>query len=153
MSTADVAVFGHPSLASVERLLADAGLPTADLTTAHLDAFFGIGSPDALDGVVGLEIFGDAALLRSLAVAPGQRSHGLGRMLVNAAERHARSQGASDIYLLTNTAERFFASLGYVRADRNSAPASIRQTREFAALCPASAAFMVKHCVPAASST
>lgn len=151
MSTANVAVFGRPSLASVERLLADAGLPTTDLTTAHLETFFGIGSPDALDGVVGLELFGDAALLRSLAVAPAQRSLGLGKTLVNTAERHARSKGATDLYLLTSTAERFFAGLGYVRADRNSAPESIRQTREFAALCPASAAFMVKYCVPGAS--
>lgn len=149
----DVAVFGHPSLASVQRLLADAGLPTDDLTTAHLETFFGLGSPDALEGVVGLEIFGEAALLRSLAVTPAQRSHGLGKLLVSTAERYARTRGAGDIYLLTNSAERFFADLGFVPADRNSAPESIRQTREFAALCPASASFMVKHCVPGAPAT
>lgn len=148
MSVADVTIFANPPLASVVRLLNEAGLPTADLTNAHLEAFFGIGSPDALDGVVGLDLNGDVALLRSLAVNPTHRSRGLGKSLVVAAERYARSQGVNELYLLTNTAERFFQRLGYSLADRNSAPESIRQTREFASLCPASAAFMAKRLAP-----
>jgi amino-acid N-acetyltransferase len=34
--------------------------------------------------------------------------------------------------------------MGYRRVDRAEAPPSIQSTREFAGLCPASSAFMVK---------
>jgi amino-acid N-acetyltransferase len=64
--------------------------------------------------------------------------------LVAQAERFAHSQGVSRVYLLTTTAEKFFDRLGYRKTDRESAPAPIRQTKEFSGLCPSSSAFMVK---------
>lgn len=144
MTVSEITVFPNPPLASVARLLNETGLPSADLSDAHLETFFGIGSADALDGIVGVELHGDAALLRSLAVDPRLRSRGLGKALVDAAERCAQARGAGQIYLLTTTAERFFGKLGYARADRNTAPRAIRQTREFESLCPDSAALMMK---------
>jgi amino-acid N-acetyltransferase len=147
-TTAAVDVFAKPALGAVRRLLADAGLPTSDLTGTQLETFFGAGTPDCPEGIVGVELHGDSALLRSLVVTPLARSRGLGRALVSAAERCARSAGASDIYLLTSTAEPFFTSLGYVRTDRSTAPPAIRRTHEFASLCPASASFMHKRLAP-----
>jgi hypothetical protein len=41
-------------------------------------------------------------------------------------------------------ATRFFKRLGYENADRATAPAGIRTTREFADICPASSAFLTK---------
>ena len=137
-------VFRSPELRDVRRLVAAAGLPTEDLADADLSHFFGCGNRDKPSGVVGLEVFGGDALLRSLVVDPSERGTGGGRLLVAAAEEHARSQGVRSVYLLTTTAERFFEHLGFHRVDRNSAPATIRATREFASSCPASAAFMVK---------
>ncbi len=55
-----------------------------------------------------------------------------------------RGQGARAIYCLTTTAEAFFRRRGYVDADRDRAPAAVRETREFSAICPASSAFLVK---------
>jgi len=150
VSDSAVDVFARPSLAVVKRLLADAGLPTADLAHRHLETFFGVGSPEAPDGVVGVELHGDSALLRSLVVVPAARARGLGKALIGAAERYARSAGATDICLLTNTAERYFETLGYERADRTVAPKAILQTDQFASLCPASATFMHKRCAPTA---
>jgi amino-acid N-acetyltransferase len=144
-TTAAVDVFAKPALGAVRRLL---GLPTSDLTGTQLETFFGAGTPDCPEGIVGVELHGDSALLRSLVVTPLARSRGLGRALVSAAERCARSAGASDIYLLTSTAEPFFTSLGYVRTDRSTAPPAIRRTHEFASLCPASASFMHKRLAP-----
>jgi protein-tyrosine-phosphatase len=46
------------------------------------------------------------------------------------------------LYLLTTTAEPFFAKHGYARAAREAAPAAIRATREFSGICPSSSAFM-----------
>ncbi|MEO8037231.1 MAG: arsenic resistance N-acetyltransferase ArsN2 [Betaproteobacteria bacterium] len=137
-------IFRGPSAAAVGHLLQDARLPSADLASVDLQAFFACGSPESPDGVVGLELHGRLALLRSLAVRRGRGSLGLGHALVEAAERHAWSHGVARIYLLTTTAGGLFQRLGYAHADRDAAPAVIRHTREFTALCPASAVLMVK---------
>jgi amino-acid N-acetyltransferase len=134
----------RPVLTAAKSLLDAVQLPTADLTEAHCDHFFYWGTADAPSGLVGLELFGEVALLRSLAVSPGARSSGMGTALVQYAENNARTQGVRTMYLLTTTAEGFFLRLGYVRAPRDAAPAAIRATREFSGMCPASAAFLSK---------
>ena len=47
-------------------------------------------------------------------------------------------------YLLTTTAEDFFARRGYVRIARDEAPETIRAAREFADIYPAGSAIMRK---------
>lgn len=135
---------GSPERAAAIRLLQASALPTSDLTDAHMCDFFYAGDSPAPVGVVGVEFYGDHALLRSLAVASEHRGSGLGSALVERAESHARARGARSIFLLTTTAERFFKSLGYVPAARATAPEAIRTSRQFADLCPASSAFLVK---------
>lgn len=137
-------IFTHPSESEVKRLLTESGLPTADITAQHLTHFFGCAHGPELEGVVGLELYDDVALLRSLAVAPGRRGTGLGSRLVAHAERHAQDQGVKSLYLLTTTAEAFFLRRGYARIPREEAPATIENTKEFAGICPVSSAFMVK---------
>ncbi|WP_228434553.1 hypothetical protein [Natrarchaeobaculum aegyptiacum] len=46
------------------------------------------------------------------------------------------------LYLLTTTAVDFFAARGYDEIDRADAPDAIRNTTEFADLCPSSATCM-----------
>jgi amino-acid N-acetyltransferase len=139
-----VDIHRNPPEPKVKHLLAESQLPTSDLSPRHLEHFFGCGSVEAPKGVVGLEIYDKVALLRSLAVSADSRGNGCGKALVAQAERYARSQGVTAIYLLTTTAAEFFERLGYKRVDRESAPDAIRQTEEFSALCPSSSAFMVK---------
>ena len=126
--------------APVKKLLADARLPVDDFVPEHL-AFV------ACDGekpvaAVGYETLEDMWLLRSLVVAEGQRSTGLGAKLVAALEADARDLGVVEIWLLTIDADGFFQSLGYRRRERDEAPEAIRGTAEFSALCPASAVLM-----------
>jgi amino-acid N-acetyltransferase len=125
-------------------LLQAQGLPVSDISAEHLEHFFFIGSGGSPTGLVGLELYGTDALLRSLVVAENSRGKGLGSALINHAEQYAASKGVRSIYLLTTTAEAFFKRLGYERIERSHAPTSIQQTREFAHLCPASSAFMLK---------
>jgi amino-acid N-acetyltransferase len=134
----------RPSLAAARALLESAQLPTADLTDRHCDQFFFSGPMEAPAGLVGLELFGNVALLRSLVVSADARSSGIGSELVVFAESHARAQGVRTLYLLTTTAEAFFLRRGYSMSDRDTAPRAIQSTREFAGICPASSAFMSK---------
>ena len=140
-----VEITARPPLAAAVALLQIAELPIEDLTDSHLEHFFMAGEPESPVAVIGLELFGRHALLRSLVVDPRVRATGIGSRLVEHAEAHARAHGAESIYLLTTTAEGFFSDRGYARTERSTAPDSIRGTREFANLCPASSAFMVKH--------
>jgi len=140
--TTSLNISPRPSLAVAARLLQAAHLPTEDLTPAHCEHFFFAGPAGEPTGLVGLEIYGEVALLRSLVVAPERRGAGQGVALLKHAEGHARARGVRAIYLLTTTAEAFFAKQGYSRAARDTAPEVIRATREFAGLCPASSAFM-----------
>lgn len=137
-------ISSNPTLQMAVHLLQDAGLPTEDLTPSHVEHFLYSGPSSQPTGLVGLEIFGDVALLRSLVVRPERRGFGEGQRLVEHAELEAWTKGVRSIYLLTTTAEPFFSKIGYARISRENAPATIKSTREFAGICPASSAFMTK---------
>ena len=115
-----------------------------DLRPGHLEHFFGCGPENEPKGIVGLEIYGSDALLRSLAVDASARGRGCAKALVAQAERYAASRGVRRIYLLTTTAGKFFERLGYRALARADAPEAIRNTAEFSSLCPSSSAFMAK---------
>jgi amino-acid N-acetyltransferase len=141
-------IFTNPDESSVKNLLSESGLPIADITAKHMEHFFGCGSGSNLEGVVGLELYGEVALLRSLAVTASRRGAGLGSVLVAHAERYAREQGAKSLYLLTTTADAFFLRRGYARIPREEAPEAIKNTKEFGGICPLSSAFMIKNLEP-----
>ena len=124
--------------------LAGCGLPVSDISAEHAPQFFGIRADGKLVAIVGLECFGTVGLLRSLAVDSAQRGQGLARQLVAYAERTAAAQGVAALFLLTTTAADFFGKLGYAAAPRSAAPSAIQATRQFAELCPASSALLVK---------
>lgn len=137
-------IFARPRRAQVIALLAACGLPFEDLHAEQFEHFFGCGTEDDTAGVVGIEIHGAVALLRSLAVATTSRGLGLGKVLVAAVEDHAKQKGVKDIYLLTTSARRIFESLGYQEVARECAPDPIRTSPQFSTICPASATFMWK---------
>jgi amino-acid N-acetyltransferase len=142
--TEPLMIRGRPARSTAVALLQTQELPVSDITDEHLEHFFLVGSDCSPSGLVGLEIYGADALLRSLVVGENARSKGLGSALVKHAEQYAGSKNVRSIYLLTTTAEAFFRRLGYERTYRSQAPSAIERTREFASLCPASSVFMVK---------
>ena len=58
-------------------------LPTSDLEEGVAVSLFVAGSTHNPCGVIGLEVYGPTALLRSLAVAESERGKGLGMRLSN----------------------------------------------------------------------
>jgi amino-acid N-acetyltransferase len=136
---------------AVLELLKQAGLPTADLADAATVEFWVADDEGRIAGAIGLERFGADALLRSLVVAPGYRNRGLGIELVAALEREARAAGVRTLVLLTQTAEKFFARLGFAAIDRAAAPAPVQASAEFRSLCPSCAFTMIKAELPVAA--
>ena len=134
-----------PPEVAVKELLASALLPTADITPDHMENFFGAWSGSTLEGVVGIEPCGTVALLRSLAVAAPRRSAGVGLKLLAQAEQYATEKGIHSLFLLTTTAESYFGKRGYSTTSREAVPEAIRNTKEFASICPGNAVLMVKH--------
>lgn len=139
----------HDEAALLE-LLAVAELPSEDLTPEMLEDFLVAHLDGRLVGSAGLEHHEDVGLLRSVAVEEAHRGTGLGKKLVEAMEEQAREAGVRDLYVLTTTAEGFFAGLGYKTAARERAPEAIKTTEQFSKLCPSTSAFMVKPLTPTA---
>ena len=82
-------------------------------------------------GTVGLEIYDDLALLRSLAVTPELQRTGLGRALTETVLSYLTARQFRAVYLLTTTAEAFFARHGFNLLARDEVPASVQQSVEF----------------------
>jgi amino-acid N-acetyltransferase len=90
-----------------------------------------------------LELYHDAALLRSVAVAADRRGEGLGRRISEAALDLARARGVRRVFLLTQTAEHFFPKLGFRRVTREEALPAVGESVEFRSVCPSSATVMM----------
>jgi N-acetylglutamate synthase-like GNAT family acetyltransferase/2-polyprenyl-3-methyl-5-hydroxy-6-metoxy-1,4-benzoquinol methylase len=129
-------------LPAIESLLTVSGLPTAGVAD-HLSTFF-VADAGGVAGVIGLELAGENALLRSLAVAGDQRKRGLGSALFHQALDQARQAGATTAYLLTNTAEQFAARQGFTPIGRSDIPADLLTASALATACPASSACLQK---------
>lgn len=130
---------------AISELLRAASLPVADLTPASTAMFTVYERDNQIVGAIALELR-DAtnAMLRSLVVAPHLRRAGIGAALTSSIESSAAELGIQVLYLLTDTAEIFFAKRGFMRSDRALAPPSISSHEQFRSLCPASAAVMRK---------
>jgi amino-acid N-acetyltransferase len=140
---ADIRLAIDRDTAAIEALLSNAGLPTADLASAN-PLFLVATEGDSLIGVAGIERFGEAALVRSVAVVPAHRSQGVGRALIEEIERRASKEGATQLILLTETARDFFLRAGYGVIERMKVPSAVLASEEFRSLCPQSATCLAK---------
>lgn len=125
----------------VAAMLATADLPHEDVR--EKPGCFSVALADGeLVGAGGVEVRGSAGLLRSVVVAEPHRGRGFGTAIVEALEARARAEGVETLYLLTTTAAAFFRERGYEAVPRATAPPAVRETTEFAGLCPDSATCM-----------
>lgn len=129
---------------AVSSLLIANQLQTSDLTPEALTHFLGIRAESTIVAVGGIEVYGPVALLRSIAVAEASKGQGYGQEIVRALETGAKQTGIETMYLLTETADVFFAKLDYQHTARDDVPDAIRATAQFSSLCPDSAACMAK---------
>ncbi|MDX1594234.1 MAG: arsenic resistance N-acetyltransferase ArsN2 [Gammaproteobacteria bacterium] len=128
----------------VVALLAGIGLPFDDLGSGRpLEFLLARDDDGRIVGTIGLEGTGRERLIRSLAVAPALRGHGLGSALLAAAEAQARREGVQRLYLLTLT-PAFFDHRGYHAVARDAVPPAVAASAEFSRLCPGDAACLIR---------
>ena len=124
-------------------LLQSQNLPTSDLP-ASLSGFYIALEDDKIIGVIGMERYGQYGLLRSMVVQPDYRNKQVAKTLVDNLEQAAASAGIVSIYLLTETAAKYFEEKGYKTIERKEVPAPVTTSTEFSHVCPVSAIVMKK---------
>jgi amino-acid N-acetyltransferase len=129
--------------ASVTSFLIKYDLPYEDISF-HLANFILAKAGGTIIGTNGIEIDGQDGLLRSLAVESEFRSRGISKELYTRLLARAHLKGVQRLFLLTQTAEKYSARLGFRTIRRDSLPASIQNTAEFKSLCPKTAICMMK---------
>jgi amino-acid N-acetyltransferase len=122
-------------------------LPVEDLP-ASLDNFFVAQYNEKIIGAIGLELFGNYGLLRSMVVSKEHRNNNIASGLVEQLESYGRSLGITTMYLLTETAPGYFEKKGYIRTNREMVPAALKASSEFSHVCPVSAVVMKKDLIP-----
>ncbi len=101
---------------------------------SHLESSF------KLIGCVGLELYNENALLRSLAVDPQKQKLGIGKELTEAIITYAKEKGIKHLYLRTDTAEKFFLKRNFKIVSLDEIPTSVKESVEFStSVCPVSA--------------
>ena len=91
---------------------------------------------------MGIQLFGNIGLLRSLVVLERSRAKGLGHKLTRAIINEAKKRSLSSIYLLTTDAEKFFEKVGFSKIIKSKAPKEIKETKQYSEICSDSAVVM-----------
>jgi UDP-N-acetylmuramate: L-alanyl-gamma-D-glutamyl-meso-diaminopimelate ligase len=119
-------------MALIRQLLARVGLVNESARDDQFTSFFDLRNERGLVGCVALEVLGDDAILRALAVHPEQRGAGYGWMLADTAVSQARWRGVRRIYLITESASDFFAAkFGFRVVDRSTLSKQVAQHETF----------------------
>lgn len=101
---------GPEDMGEIRKLLEQLGLDWDDLTNDDYSNFYVLVNETGFAGCVAIEVYGEDAVLRSLAVRPDMRGHGYGWMLADTAINQTRRRGVRRLYLVTaKNATDFFA--------------------------------------------
>ena len=121
-------------MAAVRTMLGESGLSPEPARDDQFTSFFVLSNEGGFVGSDALEVFGDDAVLRALAVHPEARGTGYGWMLADMAVSQARWRGVRRIYLLTENASDFFAAkFGFRVVDRTTLGKHVSASETFTA--------------------
>jgi len=126
----------------VRDLIESVGLALDGFGAVPTEVFVALDGGEVL-GTASLENHGGHGLLRSVAVEENRRGCGIGGALAGAAETYAREVGLDGVFLLTETAQVFFAGRGYSVIDRDAGPGPVMESIEWTSACGEDAIPMV----------
>jgi amino-acid N-acetyltransferase len=136
-----IAPASEADLDFIKALLLASQLP-ANGVEDHWRTFLVAKDGEKIVGCGGAEAHQFAALIRSVAVTPAYRSHGVGRRIVRQLLDRLASRGLREFYLLTTDAEEYFRKRGFKTIDRDEVHPQLLGSREFQGDCPDSAVCM-----------
>jgi amino-acid N-acetyltransferase len=117
----------------IESLLAAEWLPPMAIAE-FLDSFWVLEREGRVVGAAGIEIYDEAAVLRSVVVAPELRGTGEGDHLVRTGLDYAREHGAKRVYLFTMHAAPFFARYGFEPVTTDDFEPAVRDSWQYVGL-------------------
>jgi amino-acid N-acetyltransferase len=126
----------------LNEMLKSENLPQIEPKEFASNYFKYVGTNGSLQGSIGLEIYGNYGLLRSMVVDKNYRNQGIAHLLVSRILEESKKLRLKEIYLLTTTADKYFAQKGFSYMDRTETPAEIKQSKEYSSQCPSSSTLM-----------
>ncbi len=115
---------------ALELLLASQHLPAYALHEC-LDTFWVMDNKGTLVGCTGLELYGQAALLRSVTVQIDYRNRQLGERLVRNAIAEAQKRGIRKVFLFTMHAAEYFSRFGFHRCTLEDFEEAVRASFQY----------------------
>ncbi|KJK25528.1 N-acetylglutamate synthase [Burkholderiaceae bacterium 16] len=110
-------------------------LETCGLASDDLDPSLALFHIALLDGVIvgcaAAEGYGETIVMRSVAVLPPYRDHGIASHMVSAVLMRARANGCTRAVLLSATCPSYFARYGFSLISADRLAPEVRASREF----------------------
>ncbi len=117
-------------ISQIEALLLAEHLPPYGIRD-FLETFFVLEDGGRVVGSAGLEVYGEAALLRSVVVAPELRGGKYGQRLAESALAEARRRGVQRVYLFTMRAASFFSRYGFRECGLEDFEPAVRKSFQY----------------------
>jgi len=132
-------------LSQFSELLTSSNLVPEGLEKENLTLFYTTDELEKVIGVIGVEVYGEACLLRSLAVCNGKRNLGIARNLIREALEFARLEKSFNVYLITETIGDTMMRYGFNNVSREIVPPEILKSPFLNGICPCSCPIMHKN--------
>ena len=111
-------------------LLGRCGLPTADVADI-IESFYLAFDADRIIGCAAAEQHGHSILIRSVAVDSAYRCRGIASRLFEALLMRARGTAVRNAYLMSSSAQAFFARWGFSLLPADKVPSDVRASAAF----------------------
>jgi amino-acid N-acetyltransferase len=128
-------------LDGIKRLLIGSLLPSRDVGGAH-QRFVVARENGRLIGCAGLQVAGEAGLVRSMTVHWTRRNAGLGSRLHERLLFEAVLAGVRTLFVVTTTAEDFFTGHGFRKVLADAVPDELQASEEFTVFVPGGSTVM-----------
>lgn len=132
-------------LTMVSQLLSQAKLVPIGLENDQLHLFCECTEDAQMIGVIGVELYGTACLLRSLAVREDKQHAGIARKLWKEAITFAFQSQCFDVYLITELLGDTMLRYGFTAITRQDVPKDMLQSPFFHGICSCSSQVMYKN--------
>lgn len=131
----DIIRISQSDLENLKTVLLNEGLPVKTIGIAPISFFAIVDENKQAIGWGGIEVYGNAGVMRSVVIKNELRGSGIGKKLVKFLIKEAMLLGLKNLWLLTLDAETFFAELGFKHSIRSEAPKIIQDCEEFTWSC------------------